>query len=288
MATAQAGGYALASLNANASVIVAGGAYDVYLVGADGRETPVNAATHEFRTGERFKVYFRPSLPGRLDVYNINPLGRETRIDSAETPAGQLTTLGAYEFTATKGDEALRFVLSPCSNLQLLASTRDIVNVSTTAGTSYSTDPSAAYSAGNTGYSTGTGASYPGATTTYPAGPSNSAPTTPYSTGGGYPAGTTTYPAGTGTGYPAGTAGTTPSYPANPSYTYPSAQPTNAFTLGSCTSLTTRSVGRVNTRDIVKVGVDGTTSFALDPVSQAELTSGQLTPREFTIYFRHR
>jgi hypothetical protein len=203
MTNAQAGGYSLAQTG-SATVIVAGGAYDVYALGRDGLETPVNAATHEFRTGDRFKVYFRPSLPGRLDVSNINAYGRETRVDSTDTPAGQLTTLGPYEFAGTKGDEALRFVLSPCASQQLLAATRDIVNV--------------------------------GATST-----------------GGY-----TVPASGG------------------------------LNLSGCSALATRSVDRVKTRDIQKVGVDGTTSFALDPVSQAELASGQLTPREFTVYFHHR
>jgi hypothetical protein len=203
---AQVGGYALATQAPDATSIVAGGAYDVHAVGTGGVESYVNAATYEFHTGDRFKVYFRPTLPGRLDVYNINPYGREARIDSVDMAAGQLTTLGPYEFTATKGDEALRFVLSPCATEQLIAATRDIVNVG----------PNAA-------------AGYGGAT--------------PTSVG---------------------------------------------FSLQGCGALTTRSVDQIKTRDIQKVGVDGTTSFALDPVSQAELASGQLAPREFTVYFHHR
>jgi len=199
-ATSAQSGYALAAPPADATAIVAGGAYDVYALRADGSEMPVNAATHEFRSGDRFKVYFRPSLPGRLEVSNINPYGRESKIDSTETAAGQLTTLGPYEFTATKGNEALRFVLWPCSSPQLMVASRDIVNVSGNAGAGY---------------------------------------------------------------------------------------PASGFTLGACSTIATRSVYKVRTRDIVKVGVDGTTSFALDPVSQAELSSGQFTPREFTIYFRH-
>lgn len=204
--SAQGGGYAVAAPNHATTLIVAGGAYDVSAIGPGGVETYVNAATHEFHTGDRFKVYFRPTLPGRLDVYNINPYGNSKRIDSSDVAAGQLTTLGPYEFTATKGDEALRFLLSPCSTPQLLATTRDIVNVGAYGGSSYGS----------------------------------------------------TAPASGG------------------------------FNLANCGAPTTRSLGKVKTRDIVKVGVDGTTSFALDPVSQAELTSGQLTPREFTIYFDHR
>jgi hypothetical protein len=204
--SAQAGGYAVASPPPDATLIVAGGAYDVHAVGPAGNETYVNAATHEFRTGDRFKVYFRPTLPGRLEVYNLNPYGRETRIDSVEVAAGQLTTLGPYQFAATKGDESLRFVISPCSTQQLLAATRDIVNVGANA--------------------------MPG---------------------------------------------------------YAAQAPTNGgLALSACGAPTTRSADAVKTRDIQKVAVDGTTSFALDPVSQAELASGQLAPREFTVWFHHR
>jgi len=211
---AGSGGYALASPPADASTIAAGGAYDVYAMRADGSEVPVNAATQDFRTGDRFKVYFRPSLPGRLDVYNINPNGRETRIDSTETAAGQLTTLGPYEFTATRGNEALRFVLAPCTSQQLMVATRDIVNVGPNAGNPYAADPNSQ-------------AAYPS--------------------------------------------------------TYQAAQPAG-LSLGSCSNVATRGI---KTRDITKVGVDGTTSFALDPVSQSELASGRVAPREFTVYFRH-
>jgi hypothetical protein len=71
----------------------------------------------------------------------------------------------------------------------------------------------------------------------------------------------------------------------------PGTAPTTApmtLALPSCGAPTTRSVSKVKTRDIQKVAVDGTTSFALDPVSRTELSSGQLAPREITIYFHHR
>jgi hypothetical protein len=45
---------------------------------------------------------------------------------------------------------------------------------------------------------------------------------------------------------------------------------------------------RVGTRGIVKVAVDGGTNFALDPVSRAEIDSGQIAPREVSIRFLHR
>jgi hypothetical protein len=182
---------------ADASALYAGVAYEVHAMRPDGSTMPVNAATYEFHTGDRFLVHFRPSLPGRMEVYNINPLGRQTRIDSVNMAAGQLTTLGPYQFAATQGDESLRLVLSPCGNEGLYAQTRDIVNVS-----------------------------------------------------GGTPAG--------------------------------------ALSLANCGAPTTRSVQGVKTRDIMKVAVDGTTSFALDPVTQPELSSGQLASREVTIYFHHR
>lgn len=182
---------------ADASALYAGVAYEVHAVRADGNTIPVNAATYEFRTGDRFLVHFRPSLPGRMEVYNINPLGRQTRIDSVNMAAGQLTTLGPYQFAATPGDESLKLMLSPCGNEGLYAQTRDIVNVSASAQA-------------------------------------------------------------------------------------------GALSLANCGAPTTRSVQGVKTRDIQKVAVDGTTSFALDPVSQPELASGQLASREVTIYFHHR
>ena len=52
--------------------------------------------------------------------------------------------------------------------------------------------------------------------------------------------------------------------------------------------LATRSIAAPATRDIRKVALDGTTAFALDPVSAAERSSGQFAPREVTILFRHR
>lgn len=188
--------YAAASVGYNGT-LYAGIAYEVHAFGAGGTSLPVNAATYVFHTGDRFNVYIRPSMPGRLDVYNINALGKQTQIDSVSTAAGQLITLGPYEFTATTGDESLHLVLSPCSSATLLASTRDIVNVS---------------------------GSLPAA--------------------GGIP-------------------------------------------LQSCGAPLTRGIAGFETRDIQKVAVDGTTSFALDPIAQAELSSGQVAPREVTIAFHH-
>jgi hypothetical protein len=182
----------------NDSALYAGIAYEVHAIAADGSATPVNSATHEFRTGDKFMVYYRPSLPGRMEVYNINPTGQQTLIDASNMAAGQLTSLGPYVFTNLTGDESLRLVLSPCSNPQLLAATRDIVRA-------------------------------------------DAAPPT----GGG-------------------------------------------VQLSTCGAPTTRGLKRVRTRDIQKVAVDGGTSYALDPVSQQEQSSGQVGPREVTIVFRHR
>lgn len=194
--SAAAYGYAGASTGYDGT-LYAGLAYEVHAMQPGGGNMPVNAATYEFRTGDRFMVHFRPSMPGRLDVYNINPLGVQTRIDSVEMAAGQLSTLGPYQFAANKGDEALKLVLTPCSNAQLLAATRDIVNVS-----------------------------------------------------GNVPA-------------------------------------SGGVSLGNC-GVVGRSVDKVKTRDIQKVAVDGTTSFALDPVSQTEFSSGNVASREITIVFHHR
>jgi hypothetical protein len=190
------------------SGVFAGIAYEVHAIGANGSATPVNSATYEFRTGDKFKVFYRPSLPGRMEIYNINASGQQTLIDSSNMAAGQLSELGPYQFANQTGDESLRLVLSPCSNPQLLATTRDIVRAD---------------------------------------GP----PPAP---------GTAAAPTGSG------------------------------VQLSTCGAPTTRGIDRkkVRTRDIQKVAVDGTTSFALDPVSQQEQSSGQVGAREVTIIFRHR
>ena len=177
--------------------LYAGIAYEVHALSPNGSSTPINAATHMFRTGDKFMVYYRPSLPGRMEVYNINPAGQQKLIDAANMAAGQMTGLGPYQFTNLAGDESLRLVLSPCSNSQLLAATRDIVRV-------------------------------------------DAAP-----------------------------------------------QMSSGVQLSNCDAPTTRGL-EVRTRDIQKVAVDGMTSFALDPVSQQERASGQVTPREATIVFHHR
>jgi len=190
--------YGAAPATGSADAVYAGFAYEVHAVGQGNTSTPINAATYSFRSGDRFMVHFRPSLPGRMDVYNINPFGQQTRIDSVDVAAGQLTSLGPYEFAGTKGDESLRLVLAPCSTPQLLTATRDIVNVS-------------------------------------------------QATAGG----------------------------------------TSGVALGSCDAPATRAVGQVRTRDIQKVAVDGSTSYALDAVSPTELSSGNLASREVTIVFHH-
>jgi hypothetical protein len=177
--------------------IVAGLAFEVHRLEPDGATLPVDPAVHEFRTGERFVVYFRPSLPGRMDVYNINPAGQQMLIDTQDLAGGQLTRLGPYEFTATTGDEQLRLVMQPCSTPQLVSATRDIVRVPDT------------------------------------------------------------MPVQGGMG------------------------------LQACSQFATRSLRSVPTRDIRKVAVEDGTQFALDALSEEEVASGQVAPREVTLRFRH-
>lgn len=197
VSTASAQEYYSRDAQALDSTLVAGVAYEVHALAPDGTVTPVNPAIYAFRTGDRFVVHFRPSMPGSMDVYNINPLGRQTRIDSVRMAAGQLMTLGPYEFTATKGEDALRLVLMPCARNDLIVATRNIVNAAA--------DPAVA--------------------------------------------------------------------------------PANGFSLSNCDAPTTRSI---NTRDITRVAVDGTTSFALDPISAQEYSSGLLDARQVTVAFHHQ
>jgi hypothetical protein len=174
--------------------LYAGLAYEVHALDANGGSTVVDPASYTFHSGDRFVVHFRPSLPGQMEVYNINASGKRTRIDSTRLAAGQLTTLGPYQFTRDTGDESLKFVLTACSTPDLLTRTRDIVNVGANAA---------------------------------------SAP---------------------------------------------------AIHLAPC-GTTTRGI---QTRDIQKVALDQTTSFALDPLSPSEVASGQVAPREFMIRFHHQ
>ena len=57
--------------------------------------------------------------------------------------------------------------------------------------------------------------------------------------------------------------------------------------LGSCGAPVARGLA-VQTRDIEKVGVEGSTSFTLDPVSPLELKAGQVKPRQVINVFHHR
>ncbi len=178
--------------------LVAGLAFEVHAMGGDGTTVPVDPVAHQFRTGDRFVVYFRPALPGFMDVYNINAAGIQTHIDSQELAAAQLARLGPYEFAAMTGEEQLRLVLSPCSTPALAGATRDIVKVPTAV------------------------------------------------------------PTGPGIG------------------------------IAACSSPLTRSIRDVPTRDIRKVAVEGTTGFALDPLTSQEMASGQVQAREVTIRLQHR
>jgi hypothetical protein len=197
LATGAANPYATRAVGME-NALYAGIAYEVHAIGAGGQTTPINTATYTFHTGDKFMVYYRPSLPGHMEIYNVNAAGQKTLIDSSNMAAGQMVGLGPYQFANQAGDETLQLVLSPCSNPQLLAATRDIVKVD--AG-------------------------------------SNSA-----STGG--------------------------------------------LKLGNCGAPTARGVN-VTTRDIQKVALEGTTSFALDPLSGQEVSSGQVIPRQAIIVFHH-
>lgn len=76
--------------------IYAGIAYEVDAIGADGHTAPINTVTYEFHTGDKFTVYYRPSLPGHMEIYNVNPQGQQTLIDSSTMAAGQMVALGPY------------------------------------------------------------------------------------------------------------------------------------------------------------------------------------------------
>lgn len=182
---------------AGAPALQAGMAFEVHRLGRDGNSAPVEPERHVFRTGDRFVVYYRPTLPGRVSVHNVNGERVESRIDSAQVAAGQLAALGPYEFVGRQGDETLRIVLAPCTTPALMKTTRSIVKAQ-------------------------------GA-----------------------------------------------------------ALPTSQPRLGGCDDAPGQATA-ARARSIRRVAVDGSTAFALDPVSDGELASGALAPREVTIRLKHR
>jgi hypothetical protein len=125
--------------------LYAGLAYEVHATGRDGSVQRVDPAVHTFATGDRFVVLYRPTLPGRVRILNVNPLGQESEIDAVNVAAGELARLGPYEFRGNKGEERLRLVLEPCRSDQMTAATRDIVRADAppTAGAAYGGMPAA-------------------------------------------------------------------------------------------------------------------------------------------------
>jgi hypothetical protein len=157
----------------------------------------VDPATYSVRTGDRFRVYYRPALPGRVDVFNVNAAGQNAQIDTVNVAAGDLATMGPYEFTRLTGEETLILRLSACATPSMLAPTRDIVKAADA--------------------------------------------------------------------------------------------PMSGPQFGSCSDVVTRGIKRkTKVRDIQKVSMEGGTSFALDAVSPAEMSSGQYAPRQVTITLHHR
>jgi hypothetical protein len=72
-------------------------------------------------------VHYRPALPGRVTISNVDPRGNESRIDQSQVAAGQLATLGPYRFVDSTGRETLKLRLEPCSSPTLTAASRAIV-----------------------------------------------------------------------------------------------------------------------------------------------------------------
>jgi len=120
--------------NSTPPQLYAGVAYEIHLLQRDGQEFSVDPATYTFHTGEQFRVYYRPSLPGRVDVFNINAAGQQSQIDSSIVAAGDLASLGPYEFTLLQGEETLILKLTPCATPATYAVTRNIVKAQNTNG----------------------------------------------------------------------------------------------------------------------------------------------------------
>jgi hypothetical protein len=243
----------------------AGLAYEVHVVSPDRTTQRIDPQTRTFATGERFVVFYRPTLPGRITILNVNPLGQEKQIDEVNVAAGELARLGPYEFRNTTGDELLRLILAPCLSPQMMATTRDIVRVDeeTPMSGAMAAMPGGLPAAGMTGGMTGMD------------------PTGGMNTMGGM-----TPPAAMGTPGDMNSMGGMSST-AMPSAGAPPAAMGSVPGLSSCGATGTRSL-RPTTRDIAKVESEDGTLFALDAIQPAEVASGQISAREITIAFRHR
>jgi hypothetical protein len=115
-----------------APALYAGIAFEVHLLGPGGSETTVDPGSYIFHSGDRFLVYYRPSLPGRVRVFNVSPVGEVIPIETLTLAGAELAKLGPYQLTEPAGDEALRLVLEPCSTPELVAATRNIVKATDT------------------------------------------------------------------------------------------------------------------------------------------------------------
>ncbi|MBF0356650.1 MAG: hypothetical protein HQL43_15575 [Alphaproteobacteria bacterium] len=105
----------------------AGLAYEVYLVQPSGQIQRINPQAHIFSTGDQFFVKYIPNMPGMIDVSNVNPEGRESRLGRWSVAAGQQVTLpaqGTFQFSGVSGDEILKIAHTPCTSG---APTKDIV-----------------------------------------------------------------------------------------------------------------------------------------------------------------
>jgi hypothetical protein len=109
--------------------VYAGVAYEIHLQRPGGADVAVDPMHHTFHTGDRFVLYYRPTLPGVMTVYNTDPTGKTKQIDTQDIAAGQLAKLGPYRFVKDTGRETLRLVLNPCASKELLVATRSIVRV---------------------------------------------------------------------------------------------------------------------------------------------------------------
>jgi len=105
----------------------AGVAYATMVVPPQGGEPQrVDPANYRFRTGDKFMVRYVANMPGRVDITNINPRGKEVKLGSWPVAAGQQINLperGNFEFTGSSGDEGLRIAFTPCTSGN---ATRDI------------------------------------------------------------------------------------------------------------------------------------------------------------------
>jgi hypothetical protein len=113
------------------TAIPAGIAYELLVLQADGSARLTQPSRHVFANGDRFHLRFMTNLPGRIEAFNIDPVGVQTHIGGWTVSGGQpvrLPARGNFKFVGdARGTEILLLQLQPCIASPEAGATRGIV-----------------------------------------------------------------------------------------------------------------------------------------------------------------